>query len=333
MKEASFYKTLNNNQVQCQLCPHFCTIKEGERGSCNVRENQKGKLYSLVYGKAIATAVDPIEKKPLFHFMPGTFSYSISTMGCNFHCQFCQNSDISQPGKEIYGKHIEPKQIVEQALENDCQSIAYTYTEPTIFYEYALDTAKLAKEQGIKNIFVTNGFINPEPLKEISPYLDAANIDLKSFNDSFYKKLVGARLQPVLDSIKLYNELKIFLEITTLIIPKKNDSDKELKQIAEFIAEIDNNIPWHVSRFHPMYNLQDSEITPEKTLLKAIKIGKKAGLKYIYAGNLPGNNNESTFCPKCNAKLINRYGFHVDEINIKDNKCVFCKEKINLIMK
>ncbi|MCK5283235.1 MAG: AmmeMemoRadiSam system radical SAM enzyme [Nanoarchaeota archaeon] len=331
MKEASFYKRLKDNQVQCLLCPHLCTIKPNERGSCHVRENQKGKLYSLVYGKAISTGVDPIEKKPLFHFLPGTFSYSIATMGCNFHCQFCQNSDISQPGNGIYGRNITPEEIVESAIENDCKSIAYTYTEPTIFYEYAFDIAKLAKKQGLKNIFVTNGFINPEPLKEISPYLDAANIDLKSFSEEFYKNIVCARLKPVLDSIKLYHELGIFLEITTLIIPGKNDSEKELTQISEFIASIDKNIPWHVSRFHPMYKMNNLGATPEKTLMKAIEIGKKSGLKYIYAGNLPGNDFESTFCPKCNAKLIDRYGYQIEKTTLKENKCPFCGEKINII--
>lgn len=331
MKEALFYKKLKDNIVQCTLCPHFCTIKPGERGNCHVRENQDGKLYSLVYGKAIATAVDPIEKKPLFHFMPGTFSYSIATVGCNFHCEFCQNSDISQPG-EIYGKDLKPEEIVEAAIENDCQSISYTYTEPTIFYEYAFDTAKLARKKGLKNNFVTNGFIAPEPLKEISPYLDAANIDLKSFNDEFYKKIIGARLQPVLDSIKLYNKLGIHLEITTLVIPGKNDSDNELTKIAEFIASIDKNIPWHVSRFHPTYKMLNASITPEKTLIKAIKLGKKAGLKYIYAGNLPGNDYESTYCPKCNAKLIDRLGYHISEINIKDKKCIYCGEEINIVI-
>jgi pyruvate formate lyase activating enzyme len=330
MKEALFYEKLKDNNVKCNLCPYFCVISNKERGKCHVRENQKGKLYSLVYRKAISTAVDPIEKKPLFHFMPGTYSYSLATMGCNFHCEFCQNCDISQPGKEIYGKDISPEEIVTAAIENDCKSIAYTYTEPTIFYEYAMDTAKIAKEKGIKNIFVTNGFINPEPVKEIAPYLDAANIDLKSFNDAFYKKVIGGRLQPVLDSIRLYKELGIFLEITTLIIPGKNDSKEELTKIAEFIASLDNNIPWHVSRFHPMYKMNNIEITPEKTLLNAIKIGKKAGLKHIYAGNLPGNDFESTYCPECNAKIIERYGFNIDKVNIKESKCIFCGEKLNI---
>jgi pyruvate formate lyase activating enzyme len=332
MKEALFYKQLKNNTVQCTLCPHFCAVRDGERGNCGVRENKKGKLYSLVYGKIIAEHIDPIEKKPLFNFLPGTDSYSISTQGCNFHCQFCQNSEISQPGKIIYGKEASPEEIVQLAIENNCSSISYTYTEPTIFYEFALDTAKLAKKKGLKNIFVTNGFINPEPLKEISPYLDAANIDLKAFTEDFYKNLIGARLKPVLDSIKLYHELGIFIEITTLVIPGKNDSEKELTQIAEFISSIDKNIPWHVSRFHPDYKMLDAEITPEKTLFNAVKIGKKAGLKYIYAGNLPDNDFESTYCPKCNKKIIERHGFFVSKIDIVGNKCRYCGEKINKII-
>jgi pyruvate formate lyase activating enzyme len=329
MKEADFYKKLKADTVQCQLCPHFCTIKDGERGKCHIRENRKGKLYSLVYGKAISTAVDPIEKKPLFHFMPGTKSYSIATVGCNFACQFCQNYEISQ-ATEIYGRDMPPAKIVEDAIDNGCKSIAYTYTEPTIFYEYAFDTAKLAKKKGLKNIFVTNGFINPEPLKKIRPYLDAANIDLKSFRDGFYKELIGARLQPVLDSIKLYHELGIFIEVTTLIIPGKNDSDKELGEIASFVASVDKNIPWHVSRFYPHYKMADVQPTPSETLMGAVKIGKKKGLKYIYAGNLPGNDFESTYCPKCNAKIIERYGYEIISKAMKNGKCDFCGEKINI---
>jgi pyruvate formate lyase activating enzyme len=331
MKEASFYKKLKNKTVKCELCPHFCVIKENQFGNCKVRQNIKGKLYSIVYKKAISTAIDPIEKKPLFHFLPGTKSYSIATLGCNFHCKFCQNAEISQP-IEIFGKNLSPKQIVDAAIDNECKSIAYTYTEPTIFYEYAYDIAKQANKKGLKNIFVTNGYINPTPLKEISPYLDAANIDLKSFSDSFYKKMIGARLQPVLDAIKLYYELGIFLEITTLVIPGKNDSTNNLKQIAEFIASIDKDIPWHVSRFHPYYQLTDTKPTPMKTLEKAVKIGKKAGLKYIYAGNIPGNDFESTFCPKCNAKVIERFMFNIGEINLKKDCCAYCGKKIKLKM-
>ncbi|MBD3164525.1 AmmeMemoRadiSam system radical SAM enzyme [Candidatus Woesearchaeota archaeon] len=331
MKEADFYKKLGNNKVHCLLCPHFCVISDSERGKCHVRENRAGKLYSLSYGKAISTAVDPIEKKPLFHFMPGSYSYSVATMGCNFKCEFCQNCEISQPGKEIYGRELSAGQIVEEALANGCKSIAYTYTEPTIFYEYAYDIAKKAKKEGLKNIFVTNGFIAASPLKKISPYLDAANIDLKSFSEKAYNNVIGGRLKPVLDSIKLYKELDVFLEITTLIVPGMNDSNKEIAQIAGFIASIDKEIPWHVSRFHPMHHMSDGKITPKETISRAVEIGRKAGLNYTYAGNIPGDDHESTICPACGAKAIERCGFHVDRINAKEGKCSFCGEEINIV--
>jgi pyruvate formate lyase activating enzyme len=332
MKEAQFYKNLKDSKVHCHLCNQYCMIENGKRGKCSVRENHDGTLYTLVYGKVIAASVDPIEKKPLYHFLPGSYSYSFATQGCNFHCEFCQNCEISQPGKEVFGKDTSQKEIVEQALINGCKSISYTYTEPTIFYEFAYDTAKLAKEKGLKNVFVTNGYITKDPLKEIQPYLDAANIDLKSFSDDFYKNLVGARLQPVLDSIKLYHELGIHIELTTLIIPGKNDSQTELKDTAEFIASVDKNIPWHVSRFHPDYKMINLSATPAETLMNAVKIGKKAGLKYAYAGNLPGNDYESTYCSKCNTKLIERSSFQVKKINIKGAHCPVCSEKINLVL-
>ena len=331
VKEALFYKTLKENKVQCELCPHLCVIPITERGKCHIRENQEGKLYSLIYGKIIAAAVDPIEKKPLFNFMPGTSSYSIATSGCNLRCQFCQNSDISQARDLIIGEEILPSEIVKNAITNNCKSISYTYTEPTIFYELVLDTAKIAKKQGIKNVLVTNGFINPGPLRKIAKYIDAANIDLKSFNEKFYREKCGARLQPVLDSIHLYHALGIFIEITTLIIPNENDSTLELTKIAEFISGIDKNIPWHVSQFHPDYKMRDHDFTPERTLLKAVEIGKKAGLNYIYTGNIPGNDFESTYCPNCKKQLIQRIGFKVVENKIKNKKCPFCNEKIGLV--
>jgi pyruvate formate lyase activating enzyme len=329
-KEAMFYKKLKDKKVHCYLCNQYCVIPDGERGKCHVRENNDGILYSLVYGKVVAASIDPIEKKPLFHFMPGSTSYSIATVGCNFHCEFFQNCEISQPGKEIRGAIYSPEEIVEAALNSECKSISYTYTEPTIFFEYAFDIAKIAQQRGLKNVFVTNGYITEEPLKMIAPFLDAANIDLKSFNDKFYQEVIGARLQPVLDSIKLYHKNGIFIEITTLIIPGKNDSDGELTKIAEFIASVDKNIPWHVSRFHPDYKMMDQPVTPEDTLIRAYKIGKKAGLNFIYAGNIPGNDHESTFCPKCGKKIIQRYGFRIGELKIKNKKCAFCGVDIHI---
>lgn len=332
MKEAMFYEKLKDNIVQCKLCPHFCTIKEDERGKCGVRENIKGKLYSLVYAKPCSTAIDPIEKKPFFHFMPGTYSYSIATVGCNLSCKFCQNWQISQqpkPKNPIIGQTLTPKQIVEEAIANGCNSISYTYTEPTIFFEYAYETAKLAKKQGLKNNFVTNGFINKEPINKISEVLDAANIDLKGFSEDYYKEVCGARLQPVLDAIKQYYEKGIWLEITTLIVPGHNDNKEMLTKIAKFIAGIDKKIPWHISAFYPHHKMQDVPPTDTRTIHKAIQIGKKIGLKYIYAGNIPGDDYESTYCPKCKKKIIERFSFGVEKINLKKSRCSFCNENID----
>ncbi|MBN3039615.1 MAG: AmmeMemoRadiSam system radical SAM enzyme, partial [Candidatus Omnitrophica bacterium] len=250
-KEAMFYKVLEKQKVHCYLCRHNCRISEDQYGICRVRVNKKGVLYSLVYAKAIAAHIDPIEKKPLYHFLPGSFSFSIATKGCNFQCGFCQNWQISQVSKdhpEIEGQEFLPEDVVKAARQNQCKSISYTYTEPTIFFEYAYDTCRLAKEEGFYNIFVTNGYMSPQAIKTISPYLDAANIDLKSFSKTFYLKNCKAKLEPVLENIKYMKELGIWIEITTLIIPGENDSPQELESIAEFIAAIDKNIPWHISR-------------------------------------------------------------------------------------
>ncbi len=329
-----FYEKLDDNSVNCNLCKHRCkNIGESKRGLCGVRENIDGKLFSLVYGRLIARSVDPIEKKPLFHFLPGSLSYSISTVGCNFRCDNCQNFDISQMPRErkaIIGRETAPESVVLAAKQNGCKSIAYTYTEPTIFFEYALDVAKLAKKEGLKNVFVTNGYITEEALREIAPYLDAANIDLKSFSDDFYRNHCGARLKPVLDSIKLHKKLGIWVELTTLVIPTLNDSKKELQQIASFIKdEVGPETSWHVSGFRPMYRLLDVTSTPVTTLQKARQIGLKTGLKYVYVGNVPGENGESTFCPKCGKILIHRIGYRINENRIENSKCPFCKTKID----
>ncbi len=285
-----FYKQENNKKVQCYLCPHRCKIAKSKFGICGVRQNINGKLYTHVYGKVIASHVDPIEKKPLFHFLPGTKSYSIATPGCNFKCSFCQNWQISQyrsnQGFQYEGLEMTPKEIVNAAKQNNCQSIAYTYTEPTIFFEYAYDTAKLAKKQNLNNIFVTNGYITKEAIETIAPYLDATNIDLKSYRDDFYKKICKAKLQPVLNAIKTMHEKKIWIEITTLVVPDQNDSKQELNDITKFIAEIDKNIPWHITRFHPDYKFTDIEPTPIETLKIAKEIGKKHGLKHVHLGNV-----------------------------------------------
>ena len=326
-----FYEKLEGNLVQCHLCSHHCRITEGRRGICGVRENTNGTLYSLVYGRLISSAVDPIEKKPLFHFLPGSRAYSIATVGCNFRCLNCQNYDISQipkPQKPIIGRDVTPAQIVEAAKRYQCESIAYTYSEPTIFFEYAYQTANLASKEGIKNVFVTNGYIAEEPLRAIAPYLDAANIDLKSFCDDFYRKTCGARLEPVLEAIRLYKELGIWIEITTLVIPSLNDSEESFRKIAEFIGSLDKGIPWHVSRFFPTYELIDLPPTPIEDLNKARKTGLDAGLKYVYQGNVLGEG-ENTYCPSCGKPLIKRSGYQVTQCNIREFQCRFCSSEVD----
>lgn len=341
MREAVLYDRLDNDRVRCNLCAHRCTIFLGRRGICAVRENRDGILYTLVYSKVISRNIDPIEKKPLFHFLPGSKSYSIATAGCNFRCEFCQNWDISQLSKDFKSQALknssEPgsgrvEKIVAEAVKNNCASIAYTYTEPTVFFEYAYDTAKLAQEKGLKNVFVTNGYQTPETIDEMVGVIDAANIDLKSFREDYYHKVCGAHLKPVLEAIKLMYKKGIWLEITTLIVPDLNDSNKELTQIAEFIAGVSEDIPWHVSRFHPDYKMTDSFPTPIQTLHKAVEIGKKAGLNFVYAGNIPGDKYEKTYCPKCGGVVIDRWNYSVQSFLDKD-KCPRCAHEIPLIYK
>jgi len=334
MNKAMFYKQLENNVVRCELCPHFCKLAAGEVGICGVRQNRDGKLYSLVYEQAVAVHVDPIEKKPLFHVAPGSHSLSIATVGCNFKCQFCQNCDISQVSMfsdvTKMGTKMTCAQVVALAKKYNCQSISYTYTEPTIFFEYAYETAQIAQQEHLINIFVSNGYINAEPLQTMSPYLQAANIDLKSFRDDFYKELVGARLKPVLETLKRMKQLGIWLEVTTLVIPTKNDSEQELSDIARFIKEeLGAETPWHVSRFHPQYKMSTIPVTPVKTLQKAYDIGKAAGLRYVYIGNIPGDEGESTVCYHCGKTIIKRHGFSIQEKHIKNATCEFCGSVID----
>ncbi len=333
MKEAMLYEKLEDLQVRCNLCAHRCLIKDRKRGVCLVRENREGTLYTLVYGRTISQAVDPVEKKPLFNFYPGTTAFSIATVGCNFRCQFCQNWEISQVVRDehlIMGREATPEQLVANAKRYGCRSIAYTYTEPTIFTEYAYDTAKLAHEAGIANIYVTNGYMTEEMLEVFAPYLDAANVDLKAWSDEFYRKYCGARLQPVLDSLKKMKELGIWVEVTTLVIPMLNDSDEELRHIAEFIAqELGVETPWHISRFYPHYKLTDKPPTPIATLNRAREIGMAAGLRYVYQGNVPGSQGENTFCYNCGKLLIGRYGYRIMEYHIKGSKCVHCGAQID----
>ncbi len=298
MKSAYLYKKLENQKVQCQNCAHYCTISPGKRGVCGVRESQNGKLLALNYGKIIALHIDPIEKKPLYHFLPGTYSLSIATVGCNFKCKSCQNWDISQAPQltgQVGGEEISPEEIVRTTLKNNLPSISYTYTEPAVFSEFALDTMKLARKEGIKNIWVTNGFWSKELFDLVSPYLDAANVDLKSFTDEFYIKYCSGRLQPVLDTLKRLKKKKIWVEITTLVIPTLNDKEENFKNIANFIKkELGPEVPWHVTQFSGAisWQLQSLPNTPLETLKKAYKIGKEAGLKYVHIGNVFGLNTE-----------------------------------------
>jgi pyruvate formate lyase activating enzyme len=331
MKEAYLYERMENEKVRCLLCNHHCVIGSGKKGLCGVRENRSGTLVSLVYGKVIASHCDPIEKKPLFHFMPGSWSYSIATVGCNFRCVFCQNADISQMPSDhnrIMGQDMMPENIVKDALKTRSASISYTYTEPTIYYELAVDTARLAVSEGLKNVFVSNGYMTRQCLEDISPDLHAANVDLKAFSDRFYKEQCGAKLEPVLRTLETMKRLGIWLEVTTLLIPGLNDSKEELREISQFLANLDKDIPWHISRFHPTYRLTDIPSTPPKSIQRARDQGYEAGLRYVYTGNLPGDEGEKTFCHSCGKLLIDRFGFTVTENRIRENLCPECGSEI-----
>ncbi len=329
MKEAMFYEKHGNKSVQCRLCPRNCIINENKRGNCRVRENRQGKLFSLSYASPCAAAVDPIEKKPLFHFLPGTYAYSIGTAGCNLHCKFCQNWSTAQAFPEdVISEHAEPKDVVNAAVKAGCKSIAYTYNEPIVFYEYALDTAKLAKKKGLKNVIVSNGFIQQEPLVELCKYIDGANIDLKGFTDDFYRKTTTAWLEPVLETLKTINKKKTWLEITNLIIPKHNDSMNTIKKMCEWIVkELGNNVPIHFSGFYPAYNMKSTSPTPVSTLTKAYDVAKKSGINHVYIGNVRAEKESSTYCPKCGELAIERKWFEVSKNNLKSGKCQ-CGEKI-----
>jgi pyruvate formate lyase activating enzyme len=354
LHEARFYERLAGGEVLCTLCPHDCHIAEGGRGACGVRYVEGGKLYTLVYDRLIARALEPVEKKPLYHFHPGSRAYSIATVGCNLRCSFCQNWDTSQWPKAhlpkslrvaapdgmvcpqladlenaVAGEQATPAEIVAAARKSGALSIAYTFTEPVIFYELCYDTATLARAQGLKNLFHTNGFVAEAPLRQIAPLLDAANVDLKFFRPESYRRISRARIEPVLDSIRLIHELGIWLEVTTLVIPGVNDSDDELRGIAAFIAALGPGIPWHVSQFYPAYRMLDRPVTPEATLLRAAGIGRAAGLRYVYIGNVPGSSGEDTRCPGCGALLIARYGHHVRANRIVDGKCPDCGAAID----
>ncbi len=331
MKEALLYEKIGDKSVACRLCSHRCRISDQEFGFCGVRVNTGGILYTYAYGNVVSAQADPIEKKPLYHFLPGSSSFSIATLGCNFRCGFCQNWEISQrsfkEGAYLGEDEFLPQDIVGEAIKNDCKSIAYTYTEPTIFFEYAYETAQLARESGLYNIFVTNGYMSKECTQMISPYLDAANVDLKFFNDEAYKKNCSGSLNPVLDTIQYMKSLGIWVEITTLLIPGLNDSEKELTGIARFIASVDKSIPWHISRFHPDYKFTEYSPTPEPALRKALGLGLEAGLEFVYIGNVCGWGND-TFCPACKKRLIKRELFNILEYNIKEGGCIYCRDEV-----
>ncbi len=355
MKEARLYEKLKNNLIQCQACRWQCIIPEGQTGICGVRLNQNGKLYLTVYGQAVGLHLDPIEKKPLYHFLPGTEALSFGTVGCSFGCLFCQNYFQSQPPREIRSLKlpspkkiqllkeiiekestpITPQEIVDLARKYHLPTIAYTYNEPTIFIEYAYDTAKLAHKYGIRNVFVSNGFESEKSLDYIAPYLDAINIDLKSFRSEFYRHIVKGKLEDVLENIKLVHQKGIHQEITTLIIPTLNDDPQELEEIAKFIAQIDPDIPWHVTAFYPAYKMTHLPPTPPEVLLKAWEIGKKSGLKYVYVGNILDKEHSSTYCPKCHSLLIERNGWQTRIVNLNPltSKCQKCGYQIKGIWK
>lgn len=330
MTEAKLWKALSKNRVQCRLCSHYCIIDDGFRGMCGVRENSGGALFTLA-DRIAALNIDPVEKKPLFHFLPGTTTLSFAAMGCNMSCAWCQNAALSQPprdGSSPVGNVIAPQELIDAALANGCRSISYTYSEPTIFFEMMLETAILAHENGLKNILVSNGFQSPECIDALAPHIDAANIDLKAFSDETYREYCGARLDPVLKNLVQMLEVGWWIEVTTLVIPDLNDSDGELRAIAEFIAtKLSSDVPWHISRFHPDHTLMDRRSTPVSTLEKAANIGKAAGLNYIYTGNVPGHTGESTTCPQCGKIAVKRQGFTL--LSGKPNgECKSCGKKL-----
>ena len=326
MKEALFYQG-HGHDVRCGLCLHQCRIKPGRRGKCGVRENREGILYSLVYGRISAEQVDPVEKKPLAHFLPGTLTYSIATGGCNFTCLHCQNHSLSQVDygrKRLPFIHKSAEAVAAAAHRGGCRSVSYTYVEPTVFFEFAYDCCVHAKALGLKNIFVSNGYMSDEAARMLTPVLDAINIDIKSFRDQFYRDVCGAHVEQVLKNVRYFREQGIWVEVTTLLIPGLNDSEDEIREIAQFIADVDPDIVWHISGFRPMFKMLDRPATSPLQLLQAREIGIDTGLNYVYVGNVHDGSGESTSCPSCNNLLIQRRGFSVRKINMKDGSCPSC---------
>ena len=334
-REASFWKKINDNKVKCYLCSHGCKIGNDKVGICGVRKNVNGKLYSLIYGSCSSLAADPIEKKPLYHFYPGSNALSMGTVGCNFKCDHCQNYSISTAGPDFYHmRELTPGQVVELAREYNCQGVSYTYNEPTIWHEFCYDSAKLVKKAGFYSCYVTNGYISEDALKDISPYLDAMNVDVKAFNEDFYKKVCKARLEPVIRTCELSKKLNIHIELTYLVIPSYNDSIDEVKKFCNWIVEkLGNNTPVHFSRFHPNHNMIDIPMTPMETLLKIYDIAKDVGVQYPYLGNVSHGDYENTVCPKCGNVCIERKGFFINPRGLVDGKCVNCNHSLPITIK
>ncbi len=329
MREAVLYEKLPADKVRCHLCAHRCRLRDGQLGICGVRENRGATLRTLVYGRAIAVHLDPVEKKPLFHLQPGSRTFSIATVGCNLRCRHCQNWEISQyghlhRGEELPGDDLPPEEIVAHARASGARSVSYTYTEPTVFMEYALDTARLARGAGLRNIFVTNGYMTPEAVDLVAPVLDAANVDIKGLRDEVMKRELKARHAPVLECVRLLKARGVWVEATTLLVPGSNDSDAEVRGIAEFIAGVDRDLPWHLSAFHPDYQALDRPRTPRRTLDRAMEIGRRAGLRHVYAGNVWDADGESTVCPGCGELVIERRGFSLGQVSLRGGRCASC---------
>jgi Pyruvate-formate lyase-activating enzyme len=328
MHEARLYQRLAEGHTACGLCAHRCLISPGGRGRCLVRENQGGRLVSLVYGRLVVRNIDPIEKKPLFHFLPGSRTYSIATVGCNFRCRHCQNNRIAHcphsPADAVPGTVTDPGEVVAAAKQAGCASISYTYVEPTIFYEFAYDCARMAKAQGIYNVFVSNGYMTVETVRSLASVLDAINIDLKGFTDSFYQEVCKAELAPVLESIRLFHALGVLVEVTTLLIPGLNDSKAELRAIARFLNSVSPDIPWHVTAFHPAGALRNRPPTPAAALCAARVIGMEEGLRFVYLGNVPASGGENTHCPICGLLLVRRRRFTGQVTAMQGNRCSGC---------
>lgn len=331
MNEAMLYQSIDDGRVRCAVCSHRCTIEPGGRGICAVRENVDGHLESLVYGRVISRDVDPIEKKPMYHFFPGTRAYSIATVGCNFACRNCQNAYISQyprdHGGRIVGDSVTVAEIVEDAVASGCQSIAYTYSEPTVAIEFVLDCMRAARDADLKNVWVSNGYFTSEAADAIIPYLDGINVDLKGITDAIYHDLAGGTVRPVLDTIERLSCAGVWVEVTTLVIPGFNDSEDELRWTAEAIRGISPEIPWHLSRFFPAHKLVDLPPTPIETLEHARKMGFDVGLRHVYLGNIPGEGEE-TDCPECAARLITRSGYFVREMPLRGGACPECGTRL-----